>query len=100
VQWADGFRLRSGSIVVSPPLGYCIRERRLVLLPREEIHEVAEVTLFVVTTDPGLTATLSGPHAASEKTWPALQRWDRAANVLNALEAELQATLLQTMHTE
>lgn len=95
--WVDGFRLRSGSIVSAPSSRYCVRERRLVFLPREEVHEVEEIALFVLSTEPGLTSVLSEPQMASQGAWPPLQRWDRAANVLNALAAELEATLLEFM---
>jgi hypothetical protein len=97
VAWVEGFRLRSGSIVSVPPLRYCLRERRLVSGPRTEEHEVQDVTLFVLSTDAGLAAGLSGPKTASQGTWPPTQRWDRAANLLLALEAELEATLLELM---
>jgi hypothetical protein len=66
-------------------------------LPREEVHEVEEITLFVLSTEAGLTSTLSEPQTASQGVWPPLQRWDRAANVLNALAAELEATRLEFM---
>jgi hypothetical protein len=97
VAWVEGFRLRSGSVVSVPPLRYCLRERRLVPGPRAEEHEIQEVTLFVLSTDAGLGAGLSGPKTASRRSWPPTQRWDRAANLLLALEAELEATLLELM---
>jgi len=97
VQWVEGFRLRGGSIVSAPPLRYCVRERRMLVLPREEVHEIEEITLFVLSTDAGLTPCLSEPKTPSRGAWPPLERWDRAANLLNALKAELEVTLLELM---
>jgi hypothetical protein len=58
---------------------------------------IEETSLFVMSTDHGLTAGLSEPKTASQGNWPPTQRWDRAANLLLALEAELEATLLELM---
>ena len=41
-----------------------------------------------------------GPQRAEDalrEGWPPIERWDRAANVLRALEAELEASLLELM---
>jgi hypothetical protein len=51
----------------------------------------------VLITDAGLTAGLSEPKTASQGDWPQVHRWDRACNILLALEAELEATLLELM---
>ena len=96
VAWVEGYRLRSGSIVTSPPLRYCLRESRLVGPSRLEAHDVTEVSLFVPT-GAGLSAGLDGPETASSGGWPPVQRWDRACNILLALEAELEASLLELM---
>jgi hypothetical protein len=58
---------------------------------------VDETTLFVLSTDAGLGAGLGDPKSATRGGWPPTQRWDRAANLLIALEAELEATLLELM---
>jgi hypothetical protein len=58
---------------------------------------VPRVSLFVLTTDAGLSAGLSEPKTASGRSWPPARRWDRACNILFALEAELEATLLELM---
>ncbi len=93
VEWVEGYRLRSGSIVNSPPLRYCLREPRLVGAPRLEAHDVTEVSLFVLADGSGL----GGPETASSGSWPPVRRWDRACNILLALEAELEASLLELM---
>jgi hypothetical protein len=97
IEWVEGFRLRSGWVVSVPPLRYGPRKRRLVAGPRTEEREVQEVTLFVLSTDAGLDAGFSEPKTASQGIWPPTQRWDGAANLLLALEAELEATLLDLM---
>jgi hypothetical protein len=100
VEWVEGHRLRSGSVVTSPPLRYCLRECRLVTGPKLAVYDVAETSLFVLTTDAGLSAVLGEPKTASHGGWPAVRRWDRACNILLALEAELEATLLELMDPE
>jgi hypothetical protein len=100
VDWVEGFRLRSGSILSAPPLRYSLRERRLVHGPRIQERVVEEVSLFVLTTDAGLTTALSEPKTRSGGNWPPVRRWDRACNVLLALEAELEATLLELMDAD
>ena len=97
IDWVEGYRLRSGSVVAAPPLRYCVKERRLVARPRAQILDVDVISLFVVTTDAGLAAGLSEPKTASSEDWPPIQRWDRAASILCALEAELEASLLALM---
>jgi hypothetical protein len=97
VDWVEGFRLRSGAIVTAPPLRYCIRERRFFTGPNTGVHQVEELSIFVATTDAGLATGLSEPKTASQGGWPPFTRWDRAVNVLLALEAELEASLLELM---
>jgi hypothetical protein len=97
VEWVEGFRLRNGSIVTAPPLRYSLIERRLVGRSRSEVLEVEETTLFVLSSDAGLSVGLSEPKTASQGGWPAVDRWDRAVNILLALEAELEANLLELM---
>jgi hypothetical protein len=100
IEWVEGYRLRSGAIVAAPPLRYCLRERRRIVRPRAKVREVEAVMLFVVTTDPGLAAGLSEPKTESAGGWPAVERWDRAVSLLFALEAELEASLLELMDTK
>ena len=97
IEWVDGYRLRSGSVVASPPLQYCARERRRLSRPKAQTREVEEISLFVFSIDAGLSTGLSEPKTPSGEGWPPIERWDRAANVLLALEAELEATLLELM---
>jgi hypothetical protein len=97
VDWVEGYQLRSGSIVSAPPLRYCLRERRLLAGVSSEVFEVEEISIFVATTDAGLATMLSEPKTASLGGWPAFERWDRAVNILIALEAELEASLLELM---
>jgi len=97
IEWVEGFLLRSGSIVTAPPLRYCVRERRLVSGHRAYVRPVEELSLFVLSVDAGLATGLSDPKTASAGNWPPFRRWDRAANILLALEAELEATLLDLM---
>jgi hypothetical protein len=97
IAWVEGFLLRSGSIVTAPPLQYCVRERRLVSGHRVYVRPVEELSLFVLSVDAGLATGLSEPKTASGGEWPPFRRWDRAANILLALEAELEATLLELM---
>ena len=80
----------------SPPARYCLREPRLVGPSRLQAHDVTEVSLFV-STGAGLSTGLDGPETASSGSWPPVQRWDRACNILLALEAELEASLLELM---
>lgn len=97
IEWVEGYRLRSGAVVAAPPLRYCVRERRRLVRPRARIQKVEAISLFVVTTDPGLAAGLSEPKSESRGGWPTVQRWDRAVSLLFALEAELEASLLELM---
>jgi hypothetical protein len=97
IEWVEGHRLRSGSIVAAPPLRYCVRERRHLVRARAQIRELEAISLFVVTTDPGLAAGLSEPKTESSGGWPTVHRWDRAVSLLFALEAELEASLLALM---
>ena len=97
IEWVEGFLLRSGSIVTAPPLQYCVRERRLVSGHRAYVRPVEELSLFVLSVDAGLATGLSEPKTASGGSWPPFSRWDRAANILLALEAELKAALLELM---
>jgi hypothetical protein len=97
IDWVEGFRLRGGSIVASKGMRYAVRERRLVAGPRTEVHGIEELSLFVLATDAGLATGLSDPKTESSGNWPPVKRWDRAATLLLALEAELEATLLELM---
>jgi hypothetical protein len=97
--WVEGYRLRSGSIVSAPPSRYSLLERRLLSAPSTEVLEVTEISIFVAETDPGLATGLSEPRTASQGGWPPFERWDRAVNILLALEAELEASLLELMDT-
>jgi hypothetical protein len=97
IAWVEGFRLRSGSVVTAPPLTYCVRERRRVAGARTDVRAIEEVSVLVVMTDAGLSTGLSEPKTASSRKWPPFKRWDRAANILIAVEAELEATLLELM---
>jgi hypothetical protein len=97
IEWVDGFRLTSGSVVASPPLEYCVQERRRLSRPKTHTHQVEEISFFVFSIDAGLSAGLSEPKTPSSEGWPPIERWDRAANVLLALEAELEASLLVLM---
>jgi hypothetical protein len=74
-----------------------LRERRLLAGPTTEIFQAEEVTIFVATTDAGLSAGLGEPKTASQGSWPPFERWDRAVNILLALEAELEARVLELM---
>ena len=97
VEWVEGFRLRGGSIVTAPPLRYCLRERRFLGGPSTEVFEVDELSIFVAATDTGLAIGLDGPKSPSRGGWPPFERWERAVNILLALEAELEASLLDLM---
>jgi hypothetical protein len=97
IEWVEGYRLRSGSIVTAPPSRYAVKERRRVARSRTSIFDVEEVSLFVVSTEPGLAQGLSDPKTRSGEGWPPVTRWDRAANLLLAVEAELEASLLELM---
>jgi hypothetical protein len=98
LSWVEGYVLTSGDVVAAPPARYCVAERRHVLRPREEVHEVEELTLFSVSIryESGLGADLE-KHTASQGNWPAIDRLDRAAAVLTALERQLEASLLDLM---
>jgi hypothetical protein len=100
VEWVEGFRLTGGSIVTAPPLRYSLQERRFLGGHRSDVHELEELSLFVLATDAGLTAYLSEPRTASQGGWPPVTRWDRAANLLLALEAELEASMLELMRSQ
>lgn len=97
IEWVEGYRLRSGSVVAPAPLRYSVKERRRLARPRMRVHEVTETSLLVMSTDAGLAPGLSEPKTRSAGGWPPIERWDRAANVLHALEAELEASLLELM---
>jgi hypothetical protein len=97
IEWVEGYQLTGGSIVSTPPLRYCLRERRLIHPAHTEVLEVEAVSLFVLSSDAGLAASLSGPKTALAGEWPPVKRWDRMANILIALEAELEASLLRLM---
>ena len=97
IEWVEGYRLRSGSVIAPPPLRYGMTERRRFAPRRTRLYQVAEISLFVMSTDAGLAPGLSEPKTRSAGGWPPIERWDRAANVLRALEAELEASLLELM---
>jgi hypothetical protein len=97
IDWVEGYQLTSGSIVSTPPLRYCLSERRLIHPARIDVLNVEELSLFVFSTDVGLAASLSGPKTALDDEWPPVKRWDRMASILIALEAELEASLLRLM---
>ena len=97
IEWVDGYQLRSGSVVSAPPLQYCAKERRRLSRPKTHTQQVEEISLFVFSIDAGLATGLSEPKTPSVEGWPPIERWDRAANVLLALEAELEASLLELM---
>jgi hypothetical protein len=96
--WIEGYPLTGGAVVSAPPLRYCVTERRRVLRPQQQVHEVEELSLFVASAD--YEATRGGDfeqQTASKAGWPRMDRLDRTAQTLTALERELEASLLGLM---
>jgi hypothetical protein len=97
--WIEGYPLTGGALVSSPPLRYCVTERRLVFRPQHQVHEVEELSLFVASADHEATRGAGDleQQTASRGGWPRLDRLDRTAQTLTALERELEASLLALM---
>ena len=103
ITWVEGYPLTGGAVVSAPPMRYGTAERRRVLRPQPQVHEVEEISLFVVSTgnEAGLGAGLVEEMTASQGTcWPPIDRLDNAASALLALERKLVASLLVLMDSD
>jgi len=99
VAWIEGYPLTNGAIVSTPPLRYCIQERRLVRRPQQEVREVEAVSLFALSTGPGseFAADYLEPQSASHGSWPNIDRLEHAADIIQALRGTLETSLLALM---
>jgi hypothetical protein len=99
VSWVEGYRLTSGAVVSAPPLEFCTVERRRMVGGGRQVHEVAELSLFVVATEiePGAGIGPIEQQTRTGGTWPLLFRLDKTNECLTALRRELEASLLILM---